>query len=620
MRTNVGQYRIEGFLGRGGMGVVYRGVHDHLGRPVAIKELAPELTQQPEFKERFFSEAKTQALLQHPNIVAVYDLVEDAGEYFIVMELVSGEPLDERLKAAAGHGMDLGEALGIFGQILAALDYAHSEGVIHRDVKPSNALITAQGKVKLMDFGIALLIGDKRLTASQSTIGTPTYMSPEQILRPRSVDHRSDIYSAAVVFFEMLAGKLPFDGDTEYAIKKLQIEALPPDLTLLNPQLPAGVATTVGVALSKDPNDRFQSAGAFLRALQEAASMALVPPIGATPPPMPPPIHRRTVLEAVPRTGMAPGGGGLGAGGLPPGVGGLGQRPGRLLHSRNTWLGLGTAALVLVIATVIIFAAFRSRGGGNDQVAAPPPAAAPPAVAGAAMASANSSTAGSPGGTPVLTSAVQVAQGLVPPTSAAVVPPPAATPPTPDAEHQRASPPSQPAHIKRPKLERTDQTQVSPPPVAETPPLAQAPAAKPEDEEPPRASGRTSLSVEQLNEMREVVDNLRRLGEQAQDASEHDAQKTAGGLRLGDFVEAAGEVKTAFQIVTGRGVKGMWGRLRHKSTPEVEQKDLEVKARDLVRQGKEIDRLLHKDALGPASMEYWSEVMRYLRRLDGFYR
>ena len=119
MRTHVGQYRIEAALGRGGMGVVYRGVHEHLGRPVAIKVLAPELTQQPEFKERFFSEAKTQARLQHPNITAVYDLLEDAGEYFIVMELVAGQGLDDYLQAQAGRAMDTRLALGIFGRCSA---------------------------------------------------------------------------------------------------------------------------------------------------------------------------------------------------------------------------------------------------------------------------------------------------------------------------------------------------------------------------------------------------------------------------------------------------------------------------------------------------------------------
>jgi serine/threonine protein kinase len=256
------------------MGVVYRGVHEHLGRQVAIKELAPELTQQPEFKERFFAEARTQARLHHPNIVTVFDLLEEQGEFFIVMEYVAGRPCDELLKESTGRGLGLGEATGIFSQVLSALDYAHSEGVIHRDVKPSNVLLTSDGRVKLMDFGIALLVGDKRLTSSQASIGTPIYMSPEQILRPREMDHRTDIYSAAIVFYEMLAGAAPFDAESMYEINKLQIEAPPPGLSARNPAVPVAVTAVVERALAKNPDDRFASAGEMLRALREAVPAA----------------------------------------------------------------------------------------------------------------------------------------------------------------------------------------------------------------------------------------------------------------------------------------------------------------------------------------------------------
>jgi eukaryotic-like serine/threonine-protein kinase len=154
MRTSLGLYIVEEALGRGGMGVVYRGVHSRLDRAVAIKELAPELTRQPEFRNRFFAEARTQARLQHPNIVTVYDLIEDRGEFFIVMEHVDGRPLDNLLHSTQGHRLEPGQAIGLFSQVLMALDYAHSEAVIHRDIKPSNILVTAGGKVKLMDFGI----------------------------------------------------------------------------------------------------------------------------------------------------------------------------------------------------------------------------------------------------------------------------------------------------------------------------------------------------------------------------------------------------------------------------------------------------------------------------------
>lgn len=279
MKELVGPYRIQNLLGHGGMGVVYLGIHDHLCREVAVKALAPELTRHPEFRERFFAEARVQARLQHTNIVTIYDLIEDEASFFIVMEHVPGPTLETLLQGAGERGWELGRSLHLARQILTGLDYAHSKGVIHRDVKPSNVLVSEGDLVKLTDFGIALLVGDKRLTSSRSTIGTPTYMSPEQILRPRSVDHRSDVYSAAIVLYEMLEGRPPFDADTEYEIKKLQIEERVPDLNLVRPGIPEAVAEAIAVALRKDPDERFPSAGAFLRALtQEPAAIAIASP------------------------------------------------------------------------------------------------------------------------------------------------------------------------------------------------------------------------------------------------------------------------------------------------------------------------------------------------------
>jgi len=287
MRENVGPYRILEVLGRGGMGVVYRGVHDNLGRQVAVKALAPELTQDPHFRERFFSEARTQAQLQHPNIVTIYDLLEDGGEFFIVMEFVEGRGLDQLL---ADVRLPEAEAHRIFAQILAALDAAHSQGVIHRDVKSSNVLVTGDGRVKLMDFGIALLVGDKRLTQSSQTIGTPIYMSPEQILRPREVDHRTDIYSAGILYYEMLTGVPPFDADTEYEVKKQHVETPFHDVAAAAAGLPPAVAEALSRALAKDPDERFVSAGEFLRALPGGDTAT-----GDAPPPPPP--QRATRLE-----------------------------------------------------------------------------------------------------------------------------------------------------------------------------------------------------------------------------------------------------------------------------------------------------------------------------------
>lgn len=275
MRDFVGPYRVVDHVGRGGMGVVYRGVHEQLHRDVAIKVLAPELTLEKHFKERFFLEARTQARLHHTNIVTVYDLLETDGEYSIVMEWIEGKPLEAVMRGHERTGVDLDTAFNWFSQILTALDWAQSEGVIHRDVKPSNVIVSRRNQVKLTDFGIAILVGDRRLTRSAHLIGTPLYMSPEQVLRPLEIDHRADIYSAGVLFFELITGRPPFDADSEYEIKKQHIEVAPELLATLVTDVPAAWSGAVARALEKDPEDRFSSAGEFLRALSGERSSDL---------------------------------------------------------------------------------------------------------------------------------------------------------------------------------------------------------------------------------------------------------------------------------------------------------------------------------------------------------
>lgn len=357
MKELIGPYRVLEVLGRGGMGVVYRGVHDNLNRVVAVKALAPELTQHPQFRERFFSEARTQAQLQHQNIVTIYDLLEEGGEYFIVMEFVSGKGLEEILAERGGQGLAENEALNIFSQILAALDNAHSQGVIHRDVKASNVLIGDRSQVKLMDFGIALLIGDKRLTQSSQTIGTPVYMSPEQILRPREVDHRSDIYSAGVLLYEMFSGRPPFDAETEYEIKKQHIEMAPVDITSLASGITSGLSAILGKALAKNPDDRFPSAGEFLRAIKAAAPQTFA---------------ADTVPMAVPMTNVSP---------TPQPMAGPSTFSGEVSTastpaggSRIPWgiLAAGAAALIFIVVAVFLVARalVSSEDPTSDRLAA----------------------------------------------------------------------------------------------------------------------------------------------------------------------------------------------------------------------------------------------------------
>jgi serine/threonine protein kinase len=251
------------------MGVVYKAFHEGLNRDAAVKTLLPKKATDAEMRRRLRAEAQAQAHLQpHGNVVGVYDLLEDDPDLFIAMEYVEGETLKEFLCARSQPAMPLAEAMAIFEQILTALDFVHSNGVIHRDVKPSNVMVSGR-RVKLMDFGIALMAGIPRQTTSM--MGTPQYMSPEQFESSSKIDHRTDIYSAGIVLFEMLAGRRLFNEKAWFAAMQERLLP-PPDLKSLVPHLPAGVCDAVAIALRRSPDDRFKTIADFHTALLEGVS------------------------------------------------------------------------------------------------------------------------------------------------------------------------------------------------------------------------------------------------------------------------------------------------------------------------------------------------------------
>jgi eukaryotic-like serine/threonine-protein kinase len=617
MRSMIGQYRVESVLGRGGMGVVYRGFHESLGRPVAIKALAPELTKQPEFRERFSSEAKTQARLQHPNIVGVYDLIEEEGDFFIVMELVTGVPLDDRLQEHTGRGMDVAEAVGIAIQMLDALDYAHSEGVIHRDIKPSNVLITPGGRVKLMDFGIALLIGDKRLTASQSAIGTPVYMSPEQILRPREVDHRTDIYSAGVVLHEMLAGQPPFDDDTEYGIKKLHVEAPPPDLESIRLGLPPGIVRAIAVALAKAPDERYASAGLFLRELREAAP-ASAPPVAAVPPR---PIPRPTTLDSVARSPSPSPSPSAGSGRSWPTRARAVLRPGGA-----RWAALAVAAMLVLVLVGALTLALARGDEATDQVAeAALGSSAPDALA-----------AGSRG---VQVAAEHLAADGPDQRASAIVTDPAdlvamqplsqqsaqAQEPTPTSQAVRPNTTRRPEPQPRP-------TRPSPPAQEPEPPLAESePDPSSHDGEPESAEEAdegtptaAESSLAQFAEMDDLIVSIERLSGQALEAYEAEGRDDRLLEQLDRFLAAAQETRKEFRKATGTGLAGIKANVRgilrrNRGGQQTDRRILEIKIQDLSRRADEIEGLIATHSPGPITRELWQELRRNLKSLDAYF-
>ena len=254
------------------MAEVWEARHDQLGSRAAIKFLLPEFARNKDLQGRFLNEGKRQAQLQHPNIIPAMDFFQVEGRSFLVMRYVEGENLEARLNKN-NPALTLKEVQSISSDILNALDYAHSKGVVHRDVKPSNMLLDPNGRVLLMDFGIALaLTEEQRLTRTNTSMGTPDYMSPEQITRPLEVDFRSDIYSFGCVLYAMLSGNPPFssEGATAFSIHDRHVRAAPPPLIYRNPAIPQGVGKVVLKCLEKNPVNRYQTCGEIMPALEVA--------------------------------------------------------------------------------------------------------------------------------------------------------------------------------------------------------------------------------------------------------------------------------------------------------------------------------------------------------------
>jgi serine/threonine-protein kinase len=286
------RYEVGELLGRGGMAEVHEGRDLRLGRRVAIKILKPELARDPSFLARFRREAQSAASLNHPNVVAVYDTGEDVlGEGpnattvpFIVMELVDGRTLKELLHS--GQRMVPERALEITAGILAALDYSHRHGIVHRDIKPGNVMLTPTGTVKVMDFGIARATADTGATGTSTAtvLGTAAYLSPEQA-QGQTVDARSDLYSTGVVLFELLTRRAPFIGDAPVAIAFAHVNEPPPAPSSVDPNVPAALDPLVLRAMAKDPAARYQSAVEFRadvdRAMAGVPVTQVLPPAGA---------------------------------------------------------------------------------------------------------------------------------------------------------------------------------------------------------------------------------------------------------------------------------------------------------------------------------------------------
>ena len=271
----LGKYRILDKIGRGGMGVVYRGIDETLDREVAIKAISPELVED-DLVRRFRAEAVTLAKVNHPNIASVYELFRDDDRLLMVMELVRGQTFEQLITEAGALPVERSTAL--VGQILDALGHAHRAGIVHRDLKPANLMLTDAGVVKVMDFGIARVSGTERMTSDGLMVGTPAYMAPEQV-RGDEVDGRTDLYAAGVVLYRLLTGKLPFKAETAVAMIQSQLNERPTLARDVRSDLPDWLDSVLMRSLAKRPGDRYQSADEFRRALDSNGALAPMAPL-----------------------------------------------------------------------------------------------------------------------------------------------------------------------------------------------------------------------------------------------------------------------------------------------------------------------------------------------------
>ncbi len=432
----IGSYKILDKLGEGGMGVVYKAVDTSLDRIVAVKALSAELAQNPSLEQRFRAEAKAQATLNHTNIATLYAFLVQDNVPWMVMEFIEGESIADMISRRGLIPWQ--EAVPIFKQALLGIGYAHRAGIIHRDIKPSNIMVNKAGIVKVMDFGIAKVMGNRGMTRTGTQMGTAYYMSPEQVVN-RGVDIRSDVYSLGITLYEMLTANVPFTGDTDFEVMQAHMQTAPPLPTRFYPYIPKGVENAVLQAIDKSQANRFQTVEEFGAALEHPEDYQATAPAAAAAGPalagatrleadtktmMPPSVPRQAAVTATippPQPPQPP----------PP------AKPG-LLASRNVKIGVigGAVAVIAIVA-------FLARPKPQPQASVNPGVPFSQAVPSAPQQQGQVDVPvpmPPPSGQPPQTSAkqpppqqAQQQPATRPPVQASAPPPPSAPPPAPAA-------------------------------------------------------------------------------------------------------------------------------------------------------------------------------------------
>jgi len=354
--STIGDYQVIGILGAGGMGKVYKVRNVISDRAEAMKVLLPDLANAPELADRFLREIKVQASMEHPNIAALHTAVRVENQLLMLMEFVDGVTLEHRLKDGV---LPVRDAANYIMQVLSALDYAHQRGVVHRDIKPANMMLTPSGVVKLMDFGIAKASTDQKLTMTGTTMGSLYYMSPEQIQGAATVDGRSDLYSVGVSLYELVTGKRPFDGDSQFAIMSAHLQKTPVPPIEIDPRLPKALNDAILMSVARVPAERFQTAAAFRNALG-----AIVPQAAPAPAPV---VAAAPARPAEPQPAAQP------------------AQPEKSHSRRGLWIAIGALTTAAVVIALIQYGPWKGSKAATatpatvvETPAAPPPAAAEP--------------------------------------------------------------------------------------------------------------------------------------------------------------------------------------------------------------------------------------------------
>jgi serine/threonine-protein kinase len=467
--TIIGKYRILDRLGRGGMGIVYKAMDETLDREVAIKVLNPDLGE-AELLKRFRAEAVSLARLNHPGIATIYELHRHDDDLLMVMEFVRGETLQtlsERLGPLAPP-----QAAYLCIQVLEALGHAHRAGIIHRDLKPANIMVTDTGVVKVMDFGIARMIGTEHYTHAGLMMGTPAYMAPEQVMG-QEIDHRADLYAVGVLFYRLLTRELPFKADTAIAMAQKHVAEPPTPLRTFRGDLPPWCETIIGRALAKAPAARFQAADEFRAAIASAVSPVT---LGELPTMATPTASNllRTADVSIPQASgprPTPADAVRAAAPVPPA-----ERTGATVVLGGRYLVALVALLVALVAGVVALGVivFNRGAGAPPATVSPPPTTQAEVSPPSAPQPAEAPAPGGPEADPLQqppTPAATVARTTAPPASG-----PAAEKPAPATKPGPAA--SKPAPITTPTPKTTAGAERADPPSPGGPP----PRAKPDVE------------------------------------------------------------------------------------------------------------------------------------------